>query len=583
MTIAYYLNCDKGRKDNIKLNPEIHTLEHIDQLQPYRREYNNQERPLLLFNCPMKRIPKLLTQVLHYKGPVIIDNIQDSMYELILTCDVNEPENDDDFTKIVLSTLYILFGKHYIIKMSPEKSFVKLVPKQKRMVTEREKEFLQKEIAYLVIVKGYDNLKDIYHYLSNHKLYFYDYTTFMHHFKNTYNTISSIHQKIQSAQLESEDEILPYIETRLMEEEVWQDLYTKYFNKLNQYYQVLLNSYTLSTPILKQSSPSSSNSSVIKVDLDTDEEPMDYIPYGRQGNPMFQQIRQKPVQKRVRFQDEQNIAGLENVMGISCFIDSVLYPLLYIPIEYFMYNILNKTTQSIPDKHKLELTSIEKYNNLFLKIQEEVRILQNNVKNNNISQCSMLIRYFSDINDAYKKFMADAIQKRGGDDAEFLDMFMEFFDLKPTTVMVTDYIETQANSGQYDKQDNRFEYVSIYYPLEGLQNIDTPIITPLPRSKDGKNRYSQYTILDTECLIIKVDNAQQDLIRVLNINNKQFSIKVITLFNNGHYTSIFTKNNIWYKYDDLTPSIEEINLISYKQQILDNVSILIYTKDKETS
>jgi len=120
-----------------------------------------------------------------------------------------------------------------------------------------------------------------------------------------------------------------------------------------------------------------------------------------------------------------------------------------------------------------------------------------------------------------------------------------------------------------------YEKVSIYYSLEKLIYIETPIITQLP-NKNDKERYRKYTIVESDCLIIKINTKQEDILKYLDIQSSRYKLSVITLYKNNHYTALFEKDDQWYMFNDLKPSIEKIKLNEHRQTILNHASLVIY-------
>lgn len=561
MTNGYVYNCSTNSiqyplVNFIKKTEAINKLIQIDD----DSVLSEKDGVYIFHSCDLQIIRNVLTKMLKKHDHIIlITDATNSMIRYMKKCNVLLDTDTPNY-QMKQYLVYSLFGKHYRIQYSSEYDIIKLIPKTQE-ISDNEYHHLIYEIAYCIIVKGCNENREVYDILHNYKLFPYDYSVFLLYFENVVGRILEIHNTIEKMEQDM-NVIKTHFDYSILEEQDWIQLYSEYYNTLNSYHSLLLEKYPSSTPTLSiPSTTPSTDTSIISVELSSDEEPIDYVV------PYFQ------MKKSIGLVSENK--GLENILGFSCFIDSVLLPMLYIPIPYFTTNIYNKSPETISDKHKLEFTDIQKYNDIYIKIRNELKTLETNIQNNNVEQCSGLIHLFGSINQTYKDFINQAILKKGGDDAEFLDMFMNFFDLKPTKVFVEEYLIDETDEVSFLSQT--YEYVSIYYSLEKLVYIENPVITQLP-NKNGKERYRKYTIVESDCLVIKTNTIQEDMFKYLNIQQSRYKLSVITLYKNGHYIALFEKDGLWYIFNDLKPSIEKIKLSDYKQTIIDHASLVIYTK-----
>ena len=276
------------------------------------------------------------------------------------------------------------------------------------------------------------------------------------------------------------------------------------------------------------------------------------------------------------------IKGLSHSLGISCFIDTLLTSIYTSPIHYFIKNTINHSTYSNTeptyDKYKLHV----KYLQLFL-TKLHTSIFSPKHARMTIHEHTYLLNI-----PFFASLIKDAQLHNGGDEVEFLQLFMEFFKLTPTRIKIITFISNDKQ--HWIPYKTSIEYHSIIYQTSDIQQIqdivhkcysqeiqqpDEPI-----QLQGVTYRYVNYHkyIINSDCLIIKTQTYS--FIKSIPIEfrwkNKTFQIKCITMFNNNHYTSLIYRHNEWYYYNDMTISIKKIKIQDYMQQIKKYTSLVIF-------
>lgn len=251
-------------------------------------------------------------------------------------------------------------------------------------------------------------------------------------------------------------------------------------------------------------------------------------------------------------------SGPRNVGGVSCFMDSVLYPILIIDNKPVM-EMLNKdltNTRNICENVKLQ------------DLQDELVKMQTTTREAKLQTCSTFINKFRKCN----ILTAELMDGRQQDDSEFLQLLFQIFDIEPTTVK-------SKESG-----------------LENLAVLEVPIYET--RGKSPVAAYQEnYQIIKSNALIFHINrtdytvqNGQVVFKKIIEpividkcIRNKSntFYLRIITCHqgsaSGGHYISYFNKSGKWCKYDDLgSPTVVPVVWDNIKEYVETHCSMLFY-------
>lgn len=277
--------------------------------------------------------------------------------------------------------------------------------------------------------------------------------------------------------------------------------------------------------------------------------------------------------------------GLTNYGGFSCYMDSVLVPVLLINSK-LRNELLTKTSRLECGKD----------------VQEKLRELKTQLESDSPQKsCGMLFNSLKQC-ETFQRLT----NREQQDDGEFFVKLMGLFGLEPTTVKEQLYVFEDNWKLKNDRKEKyaMIETTMIDYPenksiLEAYQEGNFADFTGVPDSQkptgvDDKTpvnyifRYNR--ILDSDYLIfhtarvlpgIKLNTKVgiPETIKNKN-NNKEYELTIVTVHIGGafggHYISFFKFNNIWYLYDDASGDIKPVDFEKYKDLVSKNSSLIFY-------
>ena len=284
------------------------------------------------------------------------------------------------------------------------------------------------------------------------------------------------------------------------------------------------------------------------------------------------------------------ISGLSNYKGFSCFMDSVLVPILVIDSK-LRDDILNSSSTE----------------DCALKVKQSLIDLKNNIEKGNNQNCSLLINILKNCEN-FKEMMSGEQQ----DDHEFLVRLLQLFKIEPTNVKEQYYTWDIKDKWRL-KNDRDIKYGILEinlleYPENGnilevyqqgvFSDFSNSPINEKPFKGDADKgeldrvdyTYSVNRIMNSDYLIfhtsrkmfnskLKVQITIPQTIKNIE-NGKEYSLSIITVHiggsQGGHYISFFKYNDKWYLYDDLNSKIIEIDFEKYKSTIYTNSSMIFY-------
>jgi hypothetical protein len=274
------------------------------------------------------------------------------------------------------------------------------------------------------------------------------------------------------------------------------------------------------------------------------------------------------------------LKGFQNYRGFSCFIDSILYPLL--TVDGYFKDRLSKDSPRCPE------------------ISEAIKSIDFNKEN---VTCSLLIEKMKKCEPI--KDLATGEQQ---DDSEFLIALMDIYNLEPTVVRSKIYLSNDKENWfeiSDRKEPQTVIEISLGKPGENLldlyHNLEfedyTQDVDNKPKyEKTGEAMSYKYTvnrIIDSEVLIFhikrrfqnKKDKTPITISQTLkdNAKNIYYRLSVVTIHiggsSGGHYISFFKLEGIWYLYDDLegvsVTDWENVNKIAKT-----DCSLLVYYPEK---
>lgn len=268
--------------------------------------------------------------------------------------------------------------------------------------------------------------------------------------------------------------------------------------------------------------------------------------------------------------------GLQNVGGYSCFMDSLLFPIL-IKDGYFKTKFLESEASCQDIKKSL------------------VKIHENILSGNNLT-CIPLVQTMKKC-DTLKRFIGDQ-----QDDSEFLIALMDVYDLTPTIVNNRIYLSNDRKRWKsINNSDIKQAVLEITPELnDPLKIYQQPEIEDYrddpdnaPKDDSGKRydfKFSADRITSSECLIIHTKRRELGkknltpiiISRVLKDEARDiyYNLEIITIHHGtamgGHYTSFFRWGDQWYHYDDLKSEIKNVGWEFVKEIGGKSGSLLIY-------
>jgi hypothetical protein len=381
------------------------------------------------------------------------------------------------------------------------------------------------------VFHGIRSLTQCCDFLIEKKIWNYECELFIELFEEIWNRFIYSHKHIEDYIFNniysSNEDVNKYFDTTILQERLWTSIYNDYIRYIGK------------VSVKSKPSPTESNQFSDIIELETIEEPMDILP-----NPKY-----KLTEPLINVFNTISNKGFSNTMGITCFIDSILTPLLCIPNMYIQ-NVLLSSPANIPKKHKMKY---KKYDECFTLLQDELLTLQQLLFIDNEDEISVLsiIHMLASCNDVYREFFNKSFIENGGDDAEFLQLLLEFFYTSPTKQVITIH--------ENGKQRTNDQYVPILY-LTNVKDVFTPDIT-FTSTGFILTEFNQ-----SDLLIIKVSTKQEDIPYTIQHNRYIYTLEIITFHNNNHYTCNFKKNDIWYFYDGLSPKITTIKLFNKRKE-----------------
>lgn len=264
---------------------------------------------------------------------------------------------------------------------------------------------------------------------------------------------------------------------------------------------------------------------------------------------------------------------LQNVKGFSCFMDSILFPLLIID-GYFKYKFLTEDN-CLKDSMQEIFLNFNKNNNTCIPLIKKMK------------ECS---------NETAKKLFSGEQQ----DDSEFLITLMDIYDLEPTVVNHRRYLSNNKKDwielSNYTKDEAVLEIqlTKESEPLELYQkgNLETFDEDNKPLANNRKYTYSYEVsrILKSDAIILhtqrrlfdRINKTKVKIAKTIYDDNRDIYYKLILItnhsgsMNSGHYTSFFRWNDDWYYYNDLRSDVKIVDWDTVKKNSETNSSLFIY-------
>lgn len=250
------------------------------------------------------------------------------------------------------------------------------------------------------------------------------------------------------------------------------------------------------------------------------------------------------------------MTGFLNYKGFTCYIDSVLLPLILIP-GYFQENMLYSKQKDV----------------CLQKIQNILISLKNSLELNRQTSCTPLLGVLKECN-----FDQNLLQGHN-DPSEFLLKLMELFNLEPTKVKS---VKKQSN--------NKFDWKVVKSEIsnQSILNVfakDKNILDTFQESNIEK-RGPTFTlekdcIIDSECLIFNIEGEKISFSPYITSRkmNAVYTLINIVNYSDNHYTSFFKSSNEWFRYDDLNPNLEIKNYQEVVDESNSNAKLLVYYKN----
>jgi len=289
--------------------------------------------------------------------------------------------------------------------------------------------------------------------------------------------------------------------------------------------------------------------------------------------------------------------GFRNLRGFSCFIDSILFPLLTID-GYFKRHFLNDIPQCINNKETIQLPEL-------------LQAMKNSSK---FDTCEPFIKILKQC-DIMKEILNDKQQ----DDSEFFLKLMEIYKLKPTTVSELQYLSPD-DSNFFENYNNTEPFSVLKIDIDSdsgsysdtlIDMFQTPDRTELDESnlaiyeKIGekmKYKYNIKKIIDSDALVFyikrmvslnKKDRRKVLITKMLKKGDKLYELVVVTVhrgasIHSGHYVSYFkwdennnsysnsNSNSNYFLYDDVSNVLEITDWPDLLENASRDCSLLIY-------
>lgn len=320
------------------------------------------------------------------------------------------------------------------------------------------------------------------------------------------------------------------------------------------------------------------------------------VVYSKDGKPYYYNTKSDISQWKIP-NDCTSVSGLYNTHN-SCYIDSVLQALFAVPSVFsgiLLNGNLSSDTRSkiCPVKNRQD-------------IQEELRNISSTLAGTNthpvnnvdrlrslLEKCPANIERFYDHNQH--------------DSGEFLSYLLDFFPIASTalTKVVTwgtnsteDVPSMESRSVQSEVVDKVASVIITVDPFTLLENRDVNIpissyitehndsILDSPYKVDGVEyirRVSTKTMISSPIIIINLNRRNPiDTKRVIRttviptetlnlVGGQKFTFSAVVLFHNRHYVCYYKCGDIWYLYNDLSPSL--ISQVGSYQKLLESTNI----------
>lgn len=304
------------------------------------------------------------------------------------------------------------------------------------------------------------------------------------------------------------------------------------------------------------------------------------------------------------------LPGLKNMGATSCFMDSVLFAILFPRQGYFKELLEKDITLDDVKTCSNYIGDLEAGVEYLYRFQRELSELADNMRNGispNLT-CKPIIKMMKKCGSITKELMSGDEQ----DDSEFLIALMQMYNLEPTTVVINkelsnDKINWVTITNDYEKQsvleinlaekmDASAELVSWYQRVVISDYQEVPE-SDRPRDSDGNTyRYmrEKTTINDSKALIFHVSRRQIkdgeyikntteiDFTQYIEKTPKEYyALQAVTVHHGdatgGHYTAFFKYGGDWFHYDDLKD--ERVKITSWQKvqkKARSNGSLFIY-------
>jgi len=280
--------------------------------------------------------------------------------------------------------------------------------------------------------------------------------------------------------------------------------------------------------------------------------------------------------------------------GNSCYIDSIILPIFCTHHSDFRDAILN--CSSSPYNYKRvcsttsKISSIQELTELIKLIRFELHTQYLNIHAHNSSNTHNTSNSLRRVIDLMSEILPDMQNHNHFNACELYDVLCELF---PDLKMNIPVVIRNGNTTEY-----RTNSVNIVQLMDFMSHTDI--------NKDGE--YILWNELDLPYLVFQnsshfpqhLNNTDTELgeneefvkercvDEYINVGNNRYKLIVCVLFtgmSNGHYTSIFNKNDKYYYYDDLRMNLIELNdfpKVVWTNTPFKRLELLFYVKCENT-
>lgn len=288
-----------------------------------------------------------------------------------------------------------------------------------------------------------------------------------------------------------------------------------------------------------------------------------------------------------------SLSGLKNIGGYSCFMDSVLFTILFDRQGYFVQALKKDITLNMR-KNCSDIDSVQK----------ELVKLSNVIHGEKQQTCYPIVKKLKECNVIANELLDEDQQ----DDAEFLQVLMQIFDLEPTTIRIDKAVSNGEQTLDLRPMTVKESILEVQLPengdvvdiIEWYQREQLEDYRKLPKADQPKGPDGQHypflktsnTIVDSNALILHVPRVQMKLEKYIKNTRpvsfaqfvdggeKKYALKAVTIHKGdaqgGHYTAFFKHDGVWFYYDDLKDQLQMSDWDTVAKQGSVNGSLFIY-------